>query len=320
MDPQQNSKFTYTSIMTIDVALVYDVPGWAFHRMSLELARNAPRDWNFSTYATPKKHMLEEFHQFLSTKNQLIHYFSKYTPLFKNGVVSSTSVHSHPNPAERKFVNDSLHEREFFVISRELRDLYSAKFPDKSISVCHDGVETSTFYPRSAVSNSGALRLGWVGNSEWGNNDHKGFNRIFMPVVETLREEGLAIDVKIADPTKSNIPYALMPNFYDEIDVLLCTSLSEGTPMPILEAGAMKRAWISTRTGIVPEIAGPLQNAFIVDRSVPSFVEAVEKLSFNRQLMAACGKENHERIHESWGLQRSINSRIQFFADVLDRG
>jgi len=305
--------------MKTNVALVYDIPGWAFHRMSLQLARNAPSDWNFSTYPTPEKRMMKAFHEFLSKENQLVHYFSKYTPLFRNGVVSTTSVHSHPNPGERKFVSESLQEREFFVISRELHALYSSKFPSKSIPICYDGVETSTFYPRSKAGQAKALRIGWVGNSTWGDNDHKGFHSIFLPVVDVLRSQGIAIEVKVADPTMSNIPYALMPRFYDEVDVLLCTSRSEGTPMPILEAGVMKRAWISTRTGIVPEMAGTLQSEFIVDRSVDSFVTAVKKLNLDRQLLEACGEENHEIIHGSWGLQRSIDSRVRFFAHVLDR-
>lgn len=260
-----------------------------------------------------------EFHEYLSKKNQLVHYFSKFTPLFRAGVISTTSVHSHPNPGERKFVNESLKEREFFVISRELHAFYSSKFPLKSIPICYDGVETATFYPRSKVGPLKALRIGWVGNSTWGNNDHKGFNTIFMPVVAALREQGIAVEVKVADPTTSNIPYALMPEFYDGIDVLLCTSLSEGTPMPILEAGAMKRAWISTRTGIVPEMAGSIQSRFIVDRGVNNFVEAVKQLNFDRQTLEACGEENYENVRESWGLERSIDSRIRFFADVLDR-
>ncbi len=305
--------------MKTNVALVYDVPGWAFHRMSLQLARNASSDWNFSTYATPEKGMMKAFHEYLSKENQLVHYFSKYTPVFRNGVVSTTSVHSHPNPGERKFVNESLQEREFFVISRELHDLYASKFPSKPIPVCYDGVETSTFYPRSKATQAKALRLGWVGNSGWGNNDHKGFNSIFLPVVDALRSQGIATEVRVADPTTSNIPYALMPHFYDGIDVLLCTSRSEGTPMPILESGAMKRAWISTHTGIVPEMAGAIQSEFIVDRSVDSFVEAVKKLNLDRSLLEACGEENHRIIHESWGLQRSIDARIRFFAEVLDR-
>lgn len=301
------------------VALVYDVPGWAFHRMSLQLARNAPSDWSFSTYATPEKGMMKAFHEYLSRENQLVHYFSKYTPVFRNGVVSTTSVHSHPNPGERKFVNESLKKREFFVISRELHDLYSSRFPSKSIPICYDGVETSTFYPRSMVGKRKALRLGWVGNSAWGSNDHKGFNTIFMPVLAALREQGIAVEVKVADPTTLNIPYALMPEFYDGVDVLLCTSLSEGTPMPILEAGAMKRAWISTRTGIVPEMAGPIQSRFVVDRDARSFVEAVKVLNADRRLLETCGEENHEIIHENWGLRRSIDARVGFFADVLDR-
>lgn len=319
MDPEQTQQITHTTIMGTNVALVYDVPGWAFHRMSLQLARNAPKDWNISTYATPERRMMKEFHEYLSTKNQLVHYFSKHTPLFRKGVVSTTSVHSHPNSGERRFVNESLQEREFFVISRELHDLYSSRFPSKTIPVCYDGVETSTFYPRSKIGRVNALRIGWVGNSTWGDNDHKGFKSIFLRVVAALRSQGVNIEVKIADPTMSNIPYALMPRFFDEVDVLLCTSLSEGTPMPILEAGAMKRAWISTRTGIVPEMAGTAQSEFILDRNVDSFVEAVKKLNFDRDLLETCAEENYEIIHNGWNLQRSIDSRVRFFADVLDR-
>ena len=45
-----------------------------------------------------------------------------------------------------------------------------------------------------------------------------------------------------------------MGDFYREGHVYLCTSLHEGTPLPVLEAMACGRPVISTAVGIVPEV------------------------------------------------------------------
>jgi hypothetical protein len=90
-----------------------------------------------------------------------------------------------------------------------------------------------------------------------------------------------------------------MPDYYNKIDVLLCASTIEGTPNPVLEAMACGVPVISTDVGIVPEVFGPKQREFIVQRDVSSMAGAIRKLCLNRGLLIELSEENQVRI-EDW--------------------
>ena len=50
-----------------------------------------------------------------------------------------------------------------------------------------------------------------------------------------------------------------MPEYYNGIDIYVCTSRTEGTPNTVLEAMACGVPVISTDVGIVPEVFGEKQ-------------------------------------------------------------
>lgn len=164
-----------------------------------------------------------------------------------------------------------------------------------------DGVNLELFSPRVLDTSNIArpLRIGWVGNSEWGitlGHDFKGTRTIFEPALEILQSDGLAFSVHIADKAKKQLPRAAMPDFYREIDVLVCCSQFEGTPNPVLEAMASGCAVVSTDVGIVPEIFGPIQMPFLLDeRSPHALAAALERLIQEPETLAALQRENVQR-------------------------
>lgn len=111
-------------------------------------------------------------------------------------------------------------------------------------AVLIDGVDLDRFSPAPAPRPPGPLRVGWVGNSDWGTHigpDMKGFHSVFRPALAGLAP-GLA-EARIADRVTSPLPPERMPDFYRDLDVLVCTSTIEGTPNPVLEAMASGRRW-----------------------------------------------------------------------------
>jgi glycosyltransferase involved in cell wall biosynthesis len=57
--------------------------------------------------------------------------------------------------------------------------------------------------------------------------------------------------------TATDLPPAAMPQWYRSIDVYVCASRLEGTPLPVLEAMSAERVVLSTSVGVVPEITSP---------------------------------------------------------------
>ncbi len=213
----------------------------------------------------------------------------------------------------------------YTVSSLKLEKIYSAvhDIPRPDI-VIPDGVDTTHFTPRETDRPAGGRNVvGWVGNSAWGLvancEDVKGYRRIFRPTIESLRQRGLAIEEKVADPQVRRIPFAEMPDFYRDLDVFLCTSSMEGTPNPVLEAMACGIPVVATDVGIVPEAFGELQSRFIIaDGSPERFADAVTELLADADLRRRIGIENRARALD-WSWEKKTSDWWPFWEKVIRR-
>lgn len=146
-----------------------------------------------------------------------------------------------------------------------------------------DGYDPTLFYYNRYTDNK-KLRVGWVGNSL---NTYKNLNAL-----KEIVQNKNWIELKIQDKNSNPIPHNQMINFYRDIDVLVCLSVAEGTPNPILEASACGRAWISTDVGIVSVLnkvtTTPIKPGFIIKDST-ELLEKLESLYKNRPLMKEMG-------------------------------
>ena len=213
----------------------------------------------------------------------------------------------------------------YTVSSQKLAQTYSsvADIPRPDI-VIPDGVDTAHFQPRETERpEDGRSVIGWVGNSAWGLvancHDVKGYHRIFRPTVEKLRQSGLQITEKVADPQVRRVPFADMPAFYRELDVFLCTSAMEGTPNPVLEAMASGIPIVATDVGIVPEAFGELQSRFIIsDGSPERFAQAVAELLGDPELRRRISAENRARALD-WSWEKKTSDWWPFWEKVIRR-
>lgn len=181
------------------------------------------------------------------------------------------------------------------VSSGTLARIYAASphlfTPD---AVLIDGVDLDRFSPPKGPAPHGPLRAGWVGNSDWGTHigpDMKGFHSVFLPALEGLAE----VRAHIADRATAPKTPAQMPDFYRDLDVLVCTSLIEGTPNPVLEAMASGAAVISTDVGVVRDVLGPQQARFVIAREADALRAALQELADDPALLAALKTENLAR-------------------------
>jgi hypothetical protein len=102
------------------------------------------------------------------------------------------------------------------------------------------------------------LNVIWVGNSRWGKrqgfSDHKGFQSIVVPLLEIVSQHDDCMKITVVDSSAKKLAYRDVLELIRDADVLIQTSRSEGTGLPILEALALRTNVVTTNVGVVPEI------------------------------------------------------------------
>lgn len=213
----------------------------------------------------------------------------------------------------------------YFVTSKKLYDIYN-EFEKKPERIIHDGVDLNLYKPqklsRFEQSNRN-LVIGWVGNSKFtdseGDSDLKGVNSIIKPAIDILKEKNINVSLKLADRNIKKIEQKDMPDYYNSIDIYVCASKTEGTPLTILEAMAMGIPIISTDVGIVSEAFGKKQQNFIMkERNVECLVENIEKMYKNQKILSELSIENLTRIKE-WDWKKISGDYQEFFYSIKSR-
>jgi glycosyltransferase involved in cell wall biosynthesis len=159
-----------------------------------------------------------------------------------------------------------------------------------------------------------------VGNSTWGRYagyaDHKGLRGIVEPALALAAARGVPIAPRIHDRARAWLPRAKVIELLQALDVYLCASQHEGTALPVLEAMACGIPVVSTRVGMLPEVAGPLQQQLIVERTAEAFATALGRLAGDPQLRADVGAENRARA-EALTWERCGRGWADFFDGVI---
>lgn len=203
----------------------------------------------------------------------------------------------------------------------ELRKLPGVPAPTATIP---DGVDASAFRQVPAEhlrATNRPLRVGWVGNADWGQylgyHDHKGVKTIIEPAVTMAAARGVAVTPAIHDRARSGwLPRTDIVAMMESFDIYTCASLHEGTATSSLEAMACGIPLVATRVGILPDVAGPLQAEFLVERTPDAFAAALERLAANPDLRVAIGAENRQRAEQlTW--EHCGRRWAAFFGDVL---
>lgn len=204
------------------------------------------------------------------------------------------------------------------TISVNCPGLYNVIYPLHN-GVFHNpaGVDVSLFHEFSRKSNftDKPLVVGWAGNSRTHDNN-KGLYDLIIPTCQNLPN----VVLKVCDWDKEYIPHNEMPNFYKDIDAYICTSISEGTPNPVLEAASCGRAVISTMVGIVPMLVRDGLNGLVIERNRESLQNAIIKLRDDRDLCITMGKKNSEIIrNEGWCWTNRAKGYEKMFFCVANR-
>jgi len=179
------------------------------------------------------------------------------------------------------------------AVSQRLYELFK-RAGVHNIAYTPNGVDTNIFQPIKPLRRDGKLRVGYSGSlkHDW----RKGITQFIEPACKIAD-----VNLVKAMPTEEHyVPLDEMPGFYNDIDIYLCASSSEGFSLSVLEASACGRPVISTRVGGSEDLIIDGQNGFLVDRDVKTIADKIKKLDRDRDLLAHMGKQNRNIIEKNW--------------------
>jgi glycosyltransferase involved in cell wall biosynthesis len=199
------------------------------------------------------------------------------------------------------------------VPSKKLEAVFS-----KYMKVCRlrIGVDFDCYYPRkddNPTLTSNPLRVGWAGSL----NNHglkRGINDFFLPA---CKRAGCQPVMQLREHNRIFNDHDMREKFYRNIDVYLCTSITEGHPTGPLEAAACGIPTVSTDCGVMPELITSGKNGFIVNRDVDSIAEQLHWLSNNRHELIVMGKRSRRVMEEDWNWKYNVCHWIDYFEKVL---
>ena len=332
------------------LALVVDMEGWAYHNIANNICEHLSERYDAKIFFA--KNYLDNtndlfFELFWNFNPDIIHFFWRdnifnflknprrihrmlvergldpvdFSKRFSKVAISTTvydHLHSDAESIEARIKPLALIDA-YSVSSPFLWEIYENGFPFPPVQMTEDGVSLKEFQPKNLERFENIERplvIGWAGNSEWGKrfaDDPKGFHSIVIPVMEELKRNGFHLKGHFADRNVEWRPREKMAEYYSEIDVLICASLHEGTPNPVLEAMACGVPFISTDVGIVTLAAGKKQAEFVMrERSSNELKRLLQALYNDRNLLGELSRENLKSVR-NWDWKMKMTKWLSLF-------
>ncbi len=262
----------------ISVLLVYDVDGWAHHHMAKGIQRYAPPQYDVTICAGDKPLNARRGQQFdavLELSWSRWGHTKSIISTERLGVLLANMGVLYQKVTDtdwRSWIVTRLRYRDNILDrTRRAKPVIVANAAlqvamnraQRSVTYLPAGIDPAVYCKPQGERANGTIRVGWCGNP----NRHpygvsvKGLREIVDPLVEDVPSVEWAI--KDNDYTTA-VPPAAMCAWYGTLDMFLCTSLSEGSPMTVLEAAACGVPVISTPVGMVPEIEPIKEFGFMV--------------------------------------------------------
>ncbi len=255
------------------VALIYDVDGWCWHYQAQALQRCSRNlDVCVDIYSQARFGDVSRSAGGLERYDAILHFSWTESPAWRGRRVkryATVIAHhgiEHQKPGDWQAVAASELRNSRQACTKLLRfDRLLCVNPMLVEAVCrmgfHDkarltmaGVETAIYRPgspkgptvRGLRASGPKLRVGWCGQVSDRPNT-KAYKETVPAIAEAVRD---VAEIIVNDRNHTNaLTQAEMVAWYQGLDAYLCTSYSEGTPAPILEAAACGLPVISTDVG-----------------------------------------------------------------------
>ncbi|MDH5563029.1 MAG: glycosyltransferase family 4 protein [Nitrospirota bacterium] len=226
---------------------------------------------------------------------------------------ASTPEHSPPPPQE--LLDQISKIRGINIISRRLFTI----FKDAGLSnimLTENGVDTALFTPTRPVNTDRRhpLIIGFSGSKEITKHDSlKGFSEFILPLDQIPN-----VQIKVLGGRgEHQVTREEMPDLYNQIDLYICASSSEGFSQSVLEASACGRGVLSTRVGGCEDLIREGLNGFFFHRDLDDIQSLVSRLEADRQLVKALGEANRHITEQYYSWNIKVQDWLSFIESHL---
>jgi asparagine synthase (glutamine-hydrolysing) len=296
-----------TRVQLPKVLVIADVPNWIFERHARYLQTLLADEFNITV-----QYHTESFDEDAYDLIYAMEFGLVATDRIRSPWKYVTALRSHVSWSNYPAAQLSQYLQSYFqrthVVSKRLHEELRTHLP--TVEYVTHGIDASIFQPveRTNVSNR-KLRVGWAGNR---NTAVKGFDEFIRPLGEMP-----GVELVFCGYSDRNFGLDEMAEWYRNIDVYVCASLSEGSNNSLLEAAATGCAIVTTDNGTVPEYLRDGVEALIVRREANGFVGAVARLRDDGALRIRLGVAASQSVHASWSWATKSHEYRAFFRDAL---
>lgn len=107
---------------------------------------------------------------------------------------------------------------------------------------------------------------------------------------------------------------------YPGLDLVVLTSLNEGTPVSLVEAQAAALPVVSTRVGGVADVVADSHTGLLVPTGdVQALAHAMQELVDSQRLRVQYGEAGRQHAFSKYGFQRLVDDMARFYRRLLDQ-
>ena len=173
-----------------------------------------------------------------------------------------------------------------------------------------NGVDHEVFRPCKPIGIGSSLRIGYAGTKK---RDWKEGITDYIEKLANYPE----LEVHIATPQENYVPRDRMPEFFNNTDVYVCASRSEGFSLAVLEAAACGRPVVTTRVGGCEELVQDGHNGFFVERDLNAIAERLRFLKDHPERLISMGAQMRADVEERWTWEKRVPDWLQFIVKNL---
>jgi glycosyltransferase involved in cell wall biosynthesis len=323
--------------MKPSILIIADFPGWAYFEIQQFIKDNLADDFDIycdyliynaikkstSPYKRLKSFLNKRKYSRLRKDNtydvvlDLAFYFEKQMKVKWKSKYKIKGIYTDGFPPSNSgfvgqpssFIEEFCSDTDALVCgSNQIYEFYSTLFPTVYYA---NGVIDETLFQRKRINKKSNFIVGWTGNPR---RDFKGYYSHVVKAVEILKVKYPDIELK----SRFSGPMETLPDFYEDVDLVLIASDADAGPSMFGEAALMGVPSVSTNIGWPSQVIQDGINGYIVEKNLENMVDKIEILYKDRTLLEQMSKRIRTDFQNEFNKQEMIDRWKALFTTVLN--